>query len=269
MSDYLSHIAERASPTPAAVRPALPSRFEPVKTGGAFAAVSSTRETEPIFEIEHDSQPANETGDKNQSIRDRVTAMQSIWTAATISTTPQKREATTNQTSSELDRVRVAEPAVRVFAGKSPTVAVPAAESLHQEPAVWPRTAHPPTSARRQPIAEGDANPASDPLIRAEPKPATLRVVQTPTTATPAGHLLIPPGALVPRAPAARRESATAKTAFATKAEASPAPAIYVTIGRVEVRAILPAVQATQPPARSAPKLSLDDYLRSRNGGGA
>jgi hypothetical protein len=44
-------------------------------------------------------------------------------------------------------------------------------------------------------------------------------------------------------------------------------PAIHVTIGRVEVRAMMPAAQVKPPPERSAPKMSLDDYLRSRNGG--
>jgi hypothetical protein len=53
----------------------------------------------------------------------------------------------------------------------------------------------------------------------------------------------------------------------------APAPAavpaaINVTIGRIEIR----ATPAMSPPRRSAaragPQLSLEDYLRSRNGGG-
>jgi len=44
-------------------------------------------------------------------------------------------------------------------------------------------------------------------------------------------------------------------------------PAIHVRIGRIELRAIMPAAQVKPPPERSAPKMSLDDYLRSRNGG--
>lgn len=45
-------------------------------------------------------------------------------------------------------------------------------------------------------------------------------------------------------------------------------PTIHVTIGRVDVRAVMPA--ASQPRAESAPKtpaLSLDDYLAQRKGG--
>ncbi len=50
----------------------------------------------------------------------------------------------------------------------------------------------------------------------------------------------------------------------------SSAPAIRVTIGRIEVRAItpppMPPAQRTTP-ARPGPELSLDDYLKQHNGG--
>ena len=47
----------------------------------------------------------------------------------------------------------------------------------------------------------------------------------------------------------------------------TPAPLIRVTIGRIDVRAVLPP---TQPPRRTTstrPKLTLDEYLKQRNGG--
>ena len=44
-------------------------------------------------------------------------------------------------------------------------------------------------------------------------------------------------------------------------------PTIQVTIGRVEVRAIAPPPSPRQPPQPSVPKLSLEDYLKSRSGG--
>jgi hypothetical protein len=47
--------------------------------------------------------------------------------------------------------------------------------------------------------------------------------------------------------------------------ETAAAPAIRVTIGRVEVRAVTPPPPA-EPPAPPTPRLSLDDYLRSHNG---
>ena len=46
-----------------------------------------------------------------------------------------------------------------------------------------------------------------------------------------------------------------------------PAPAVHVAIGRVEVRATMPAQSSAKP--RSALKaMSLDEYLRQRSGGG-
>lgn len=54
-----------------------------------------------------------------------------------------------------------------------------------------------------------------------------------------------------------------------TREKSATAPTIHVTIGRVEVRAILPAKEvATHAPAtRPKPRLSLDDYLKQQNGG--
>ena len=43
-------------------------------------------------------------------------------------------------------------------------------------------------------------------------------------------------------------------------------PEIRVTIGRIEVRAITPSAASQSPAAPRAPKISLDDYLLSRNG---
>jgi hypothetical protein len=49
----------------------------------------------------------------------------------------------------------------------------------------------------------------------------------------------------------------------------SPAlpPTIRITIGRIEVRAIVPPAPPAKPRTTHAPKLPLDEYLRSRNGG--
>ena len=51
----------------------------------------------------------------------------------------------------------------------------------------------------------------------------------------------------------------------------SPAPTIRVDIGRIEVRAITPPPPMSPPAQRTAPArpgtaLSLDDYLKQRNG---
>jgi hypothetical protein len=45
-------------------------------------------------------------------------------------------------------------------------------------------------------------------------------------------------------------------------------PRIEVSIGRVEVRAVLAAPPVQPTPERASPALSLDDYLRGRDSGG-
>lgn len=54
-----------------------------------------------------------------------------------------------------------------------------------------------------------------------------------------------------------------------SSANASGSPAIRVTIGRIEVRAILPPTPAAEraAPARAGPPLSLDEYLKQRSEG--
>jgi len=48
---------------------------------------------------------------------------------------------------------------------------------------------------------------------------------------------------------------------------AHPAPVIRVTIGRIDVRAVLPPAQPPRQTTPARPKLTLDEYLKQRNGG--
>jgi hypothetical protein len=57
-------------------------------------------------------------------------------------------------------------------------------------------------------------------------------------------------------------------TAFKRAEQLAPTPTIQVTIGRIEVRATPPATQPPKPRTAS-PVMSLDEYLRLRQGGGA
>jgi hypothetical protein len=61
----------------------------------------------------------------------------------------------------------------------------------------------------------------------------------------------------------------TARPAPRTVAPATTpvAPSVHVTIGRLEVRAVAPAATTTARKAPKAPRPTLEDYLRSRNGG--
>ena len=47
---------------------------------------------------------------------------------------------------------------------------------------------------------------------------------------------------------------------------AAAVPAVYVTIGRVEVRATAPTGRAMRREEPATPRMTLDDYLRKRSG---
>lgn len=66
-----------------------------------------------------------------------------------------------------------------------------------------------------------------------------------------------------------RETSRRQREVRAARAEVSQRPVVRVTIGRVEVRAVVSGAAPPRMPAPPAgPKLSLDEYLSRRNGGG-
>jgi len=72
-----------------------------------------------------------------------------------------------------------------------------------------------------------------------------------------------------PFAPLPRHEIPRVRPAAAVTQQRQPGPpTIHVTIGRVEVRAVPPPPVATRPQRPTGPRLSLDDYLKLRAGGG-
>lgn len=90
---------------------------------------------------------------------------------------------------------------------------------------------------------------------------APARVVERIVTRENARALPPPIAALPPR----RRERPQAQPPMPS-AE-TPAPSVSVSIGRVEIRTAQPSAPPSRASRPSAPKVSLDDYLRGRNGG--
>jgi hypothetical protein len=146
-------------------------------------------------------------------------------------------------------------PSFTPVAPLSPLVAsVPLATAPRQTsapPAKLPGATIPQTEvASRRP-----ATPITPTIVRSEERP--LQPVSAPQRSPqPRGE---PEPTLEPTQ--TRRDDSAAPSLE----EASSAPTIQVTIGRVEVRAIVPS---PPPPARPAPRphLSLDDYLRKAKG---
>lgn len=108
----------------------------------------------------------------------------------------------------------------------------------------------PPSDANGSPKAS-EVTPGSD----------TVLVQQATQGAVPA---IVP--RIVRHQPDQRREQAPRESRVL--APEPPAPTIRVAIGRIEVRAITPPAPAQrETPVRPGPLLSLDDYLKQRNGG--
>ncbi|MCM6776641.1 hypothetical protein NDR87_22845 [Nocardia sp. CDC159] len=107
--------------------------------------------------------------------------------------------------------------------------------------------------------------------------PVTVPVVEPPMPSEPAhrsatsvvAHTKLVHRQSVPvYEPAAVPPASPSRRATASRAGRPPEPEVRISIGRVEIRAAAPAAEPTRrtdPPKR--PRLSLDDYLRGRDGG--
>jgi hypothetical protein len=124
-----------------------------------------------------------------------------------------------------------------------------AARTAETRAAVQPSLA----SARARHSTDGDESIRSNAHVVPAPdvRAVTLARPATPPVVQPALRpAAIPP----PVQPMPQRER-------------SPEPTIHVTIGRIEVRATQASSGPSRPVRPNGPKLSLDDYLRSRNRG--
>jgi len=154
-------------------------------------------------------------------------------------------------------------PAAGVVARQHHPTLAPAFEQAIVEPMISPAAPSPVESIGARTVAttpaglaERENRAALEPAI-SRPKPSpdetTRPIAPAPVVVQP--HVT-PAPRVEPAAPAPAEPMATHK----------PAPTIQVTIGRIEVRATPPPVPP--PKQRSTPLvMSLDDYLRQRNGG--
>jgi len=102
--------------------------------------------------------------------------------------------------------------------------------------------------------------PAADlgqsPMPRRGPQPSEV-----------SASILVPPSRSAARAVQMAKSAPPRPARLASPAGEPNAPPVQITIGRVEVRAVQGAESATARSSRpQAPKLTLDDYLRQRNG---
>ncbi|MCB0231261.1 MAG: hypothetical protein KDH90_19445 [Anaerolineae bacterium] len=304
MSDYLSGLAARSLPSTDVVLPRLASRFEPKPGAGLFLRAPGSRSDGlalgwedlaeltaepgppasrrmasppaaralPSLNVTSSGQPSDETS------ADAVSARRSPGSqaASIVALVPQAVS-------------RLSHAAQPVEPAPQPGSAAPS-QAASGAAAPASRLAEPASLA--SPQVGASVRPSDQPLALAEVFGLEQRIRSAVGNAL-AGELAqhagqdrptpqqVVPSAVQPAAPArviaqpqvtiaaARPAMADAAAAgrLTAQPEPPPAPTIHVTIGRIEVRATPASTAASPSRPKPAPTMSLDDYLRQRNGG--
>ncbi len=254
MNDFLGNIVEKSLTTAHAIRPRTLSLFEPVQatetTGFAQQpqAEQYDRPSESNVVVTERMQPVPPlpVDQPSRQAESHVAARQSPPEDASSRVMTLPANETVNQVS-EIMKLTERQPEFpdghRIASPSRPPAAVSGIDRTGQELAV----------------PDHQSKVAGTISERTLVKPAIERVEVEKSAATqlpqqPIAHLR------------SRMETTWGKMNGLTQKETST-PTIHVTIGRIEVRAT-PAQIQSQPKPRPQDAMSLDEYLRRRNGGG-
>jgi hypothetical protein len=276
MSDYLSRAVERETSATPDVRPALPSLFDPGKTSG----VITEREAESPIEGE----PSRKAHSEISPAHEPLAAANALWTDAAATSEPTRDDemAAKKISDGSLD-VPVAPsvaPVIPIKSFPSKRQQLPAAERVvtpttkalpkpphatGAEPVVTPTTEFPSNQPRAVPAF--DERAATSPIARPA-RGSTEPKSETPPAVAPMTHVVTPTRTTVSPVSPAPSGHEQARNLRAARNDASSPRPIHITIGRVEVRAVHPPPEPVpRRPAPVSPKISLEDYLKQRNGG--
>lgn len=279
MSDYLSRVLERESSAAPAVRPALPSIFDPGPASPLFAPLEmeSSGDGDPSHNTGH------ETGAEIVSRPPPVTAAGTLRTEAVVPLgPPRKSKVAPGETFVRPVDAPVA-PVVPAFPPELPLPRQPLPGAAAAQSVVRPGAETPPRPARAvavKPIVRPAIDSAPDApgaaLAAGENRPsaASARSAREMPEPEP-GMQPTPPDAVSPALATISRlfpAPASARRARNTPAghDAAASRPVHITIGRIEVRAVhSPPEPIPQRPAPAPAKISLDDYLRRQRGNAA
>ena len=252
MSDYLTNLVTRTLSPEAVVRPRLPSLLEPPPEGPTTTEEARLEELSPSSA--NRSEPTLTRRVRPPAPEGRTTSLlapparQLQPTPVPVPPVPRPSPPTENVTPPRPAQPAVIRPQLRETPGESLLPAPPRNVSEPRPPAALEasslRLGNVPDEAREEqpPPAAADRGPPAVPTVQ----PA----LRTPFAGQPS---LRPPAA-----PADRVRDQPGEAA----------PVIRVTIGRIDVRAVLPpAPPAPRPAAPTGPVLSLEEYLKQRDGG--
>ena len=276
MSDFLRNLVSRNLGTLEVVQPRVPSIFEPYRRGtglgerpnvaaqqtesevsgeGSVQAPSTVspdtmssstpptarenpfrRVAKPEFKPPAPAMGSSPLGALQPQLQDRLSDRKTRSEAQSSQNVPeQARELSSN--------VMDNRPISRISAIKST-----------EQQSVPQSLAHPDVAAI--PATGGDEAQGSSAQISAPIAPTPFAALKTSPPARASVSPVRPP--LPTRSAAAQQLGSTPATS----------PAVQISIGRVEVRAVFPAPTVRRPaPSRSRPTVSLDDYLNRRQGG--
>jgi hypothetical protein len=284
MSDFLSHLVDRALALPPLVRPRLQSIYEP-----ALSSVGSNP-LEEHFEVPAESSRVTQSAPE-PALQPRAGKAGSRESGEGMDheLAPIRKTNPTPPTAAEqpVHSERVPPSPSPLPDEREPTLKIKKAEPQTPEHSI----AHRP---ERQPDPPGDeqAGRSATPRERKKeipadrspetgletPPPGRQRKSTGPQTfppeSTPFQNKPAKQPTVVTVQPAHRfredRLQPTLAPAAAPREAAPPAavPSVHVTIGRVEIRAVMPPAPEPRPaPAPSGSRLSLDEYLKRVNGG--
>ncbi len=254
MSDFLTHLAARALAPAASVRPRLASLFEPPPASRALHA-------RRVF-VE------SETGDEATANQDRVQASQdAIATRTTLSGAPQPVRTTRGEPLSANSISRSsAQPSSTEGRDEGPAPLAPRSSQLEEANSSNEECQGLGATTPPRTILSATPNPSLAPTSAGLSHPDAV----SPTLLPPQPLLVAPrrdvqmPEPLRPGSFTRARDHGLMQSADAT---ARP-PAIHVTIGRLEIRAVTPPAAQPRSPSARAPLVSLENYLRQRASGG-
>ncbi len=278
MTDFLSNLAARAINAAPVIQPRPLTVFEPWPTDGALGA-------RRLPDIMPDDASTVETAlDGTRPTREAAPAEPNpatpIMAARTMEETSRAASPSTRSdfaARAAAPRDQAALPAIAPIAERvtSPTVAAPQLTPPIINHPDEPRRPAEPTSPAERLIVEReriDREPEKPPVPVLTPQTILIERPAAPATSPsivqPVVERVIDRREKIAPPDRSRdvRSASAPTTANETLPEPPAPPVIHVTIGRVEVRAT-PTPAAPRRAAHSTPTLSLEDYLRSRNGG--
>jgi hypothetical protein len=271
MSDYLGRAVERETSAASSVRPVLPSLFDPGKSSDIIAAI----EPERTMEGERFPSPQDEAKPNIPSLQERLAAVNALWMDPAGATLKQPRRAGMPSRKAFAD---LADKPAAAFSRESfPSRREQLPTEATTEPIVGPTEASPAPPqtiiGRTTDVLPGPLLPSTESVVRlaAQSPPEEPRIVPIigePVSASPAAipltQVVTPTHTTVPRISPAPSSAGKARSPD----QGSASRVVHITIGRIEVRAVHPPPEPLpQRPAPASPKISLDEYLKQRNGG--